>query len=53
VNWPKVNTGGFSLTKLAADLKPTEINPWAAVPFFDIVRQGLNAKHPFAFGIDL
>jgi hypothetical protein len=33
VNWPKVNTGGFSLTNLAADLKPTEIAPWAEALF--------------------
>ena len=29
VNWATVNSGGFSLTNLAADLKPGEIAPWA------------------------
>jgi hypothetical protein len=29
VNWPAVKSGGFSLTNLAADLRPGEIAPWA------------------------
>ena len=33
VNWPTVTGGGFSLTSLAADLKPEEIEPWAEALF--------------------